>query len=288
MPKMRLCRSLFFGLFIFASAPSAAQNEAEEASEEGAEAADQLRPPVFEGWTGTASLGANASTGRVETSNINVSVRVGKRARKVENWVSASAFKGRSALVAERRGADGMVVLDENDEPVVDIVRGPTSDRLAFAWQPRYYFRKGTYGFLTFDWEEDRPLGVEAAARILVGVGHTFHRDETGYFSVEVALGDKALENPAGENFNGQIYFAAANYLYRINPNVTFTANVSADHGNYNTALDAAVSIGFKLTETLAFGISHYVRSNSDITNEFNPLAGRRDSVTTMNLVIDI
>jgi len=264
--------------------PSVAQDDGDADAAEKSSA----RIPVFAGWTGAATLGASTSTGSAETSNVNGSVRVGKRVGAWENWFSASAFKGQSALVVERRGADGMVIVDDNGDPITDIVRGDTSDRLAAAWQPRYFFSGGTYGFLTFDWEQDKPAGVQVATRQLVGVGHTFYRDDTGFLSVEVGAGNKNLENTAGEEINGAIGFAAVNYLYRVNPNVTFTTNVSGDFSSDNTALDVAVGIAFKLTETLAFGISHFVRSNSDVSNPDNLLSGRRDSVTTMNLVIDI
>jgi len=286
---MTIIRRIGMGFVVATSllllgSPGIAQN----ASDADSQSEDSERIPVFAGWSGTATLGASTSTGSAETSNVNGSVRVGKRSGAWENWFSASAFKGQSALVVERRGADGTIVLDDNNEPVTDIVRGDTSDRLTAAWQPRYFFSGGTYGFLTFDWEQDKPAGVKSATRQIVGVGHTFYRDETGFFSVEAGAGNKNLENTAGEEINGGIGFAAVNYLYRVNQNVTFNANVTGDFGSDNTALDVAVGIAFKLTETLAFGISHFVRSNSDVSNPNNLLDGRRDSVSTMTLVIDI
>lgn len=251
-------------------------------------AEEPLRVAVFDGWTGTATLGASNSTGSAETSSVNGSIRVGKRSGKWAHWFSASVFKGDSAVLAPRRDAEGEFVLDDNGDQVVDIVRGDTSDRLAFSYQPRYFFSGNTYGFLVFDWETDEPTGIDQATRQLIGIGHTFYRDESGYLSAEFGLGNKTLETTDNENFDGAIGFAAANYLYRINENVTFKADVSADFGSDNRLVDASVGIAYKLTETLAFGVSHFIRTNSDVTNASNPLSDRRDSVTTLNLVIDI
>jgi len=126
------------------------------------------------------------------------------------------------------------------------------------------------------------------STRQLIGIGHSFYRDVTGFFSVEVGFGNRILENLEGEEFGGGIGYAAANYMYRVNENVTFNADLLADYGEDNRTVDASLGIKFKLTQTLAFGITHFVRTNSDIRNAANPLSGRRDSVTTVNLVIDI
>jgi len=280
--KTSLSRScLFFvTLSLGLAAPLAAQ-ESEDAD-------PSSRAPVFEGWTGAATLGANTSTGSSETSSVNGSLRVGKRSGAWENWFFASAFKGESAVAAPRRDAEGNIVLDDNNEEILDIVRGDTSDRITAGWQPRYYFSEKTYGFGKFDWLKDEPAGIRSSNRQMIGVGHSFYRDQTGHFSIELGAGRKSLKDVTDETVDGEVGYIAANYLYRVNPNVTFNADASSDFGGDSRATEAAVGIAFKLTETLAFGISHYVRANGDVTNERNPLSARRDSVTTMNLVIDI
>lgn len=243
---------------------------------------------AFDGWTGTVSLGASTSTGSSETNSVNGSLRVGKRSGKWAHWFSLIAFTGDSAVAAPRRGADGEVILGDNGEPVVDIVRSDTSDRLAASYQPRYYFSNKTYGFVVLDWEQDEPAGIDLSTRQLIGIGHRFYQDNTGYFSVEAGVGNKVLEDLNDEEFGGAIAYAAANYLYRVNENVTFNADLIGDFGDDNSTVDASLGIKFKLTRTLAFGITHFVRTNSDIENSANPLSGSRDSVTTLNLVIDI
>ncbi len=271
-----LPRCLIIGvLFLGSLSPVSAQDSDTDAA-------------VFAGWTGTVSLGANTSTGSAETSNVNGSLRVGKTSGNWAHWFSVTAFKGESAVVAPRRGADGEIILDDTGEPIVDIVRGDTSDRLAASYQPRYFFSNKTYGFLAFDWEQDEPAGIDVSTRQLIGIGHSFYQDNTGFLSIELGVGNKVLENLSGDELGGAIGYAAANYLYRVNENVTFNADVVGDFGEENRTIDANVGIKFKLTQTLAFGITHFVRSNSDIVNPSNPLSGRRDSVTTLNLVIDI
>jgi len=288
--------SLFFGALLVAGiTPAIAQDvptvDIEPANRSAAVSKDDTSnfpEPVFAGWTGAVSLGASTSTGSAETSNVNGSLRVGKRSGNLEHWFSVAAFQGESSVVAPRRGADGEIIVGDNGEPIVDIVRGDTSDRLMASYQPRYFFSDRTYGFLTFDWEKDEPAGIDVSTRQIIGIGHSFYRDVTGFFSIEAGFGNRILENLEGEEFGGGIGYASANYLYRVNENVTFNANLVADFGADNRTVDANLGIKYKLTQTLAFGITHFIRTNSDIRNDANPLSGRRDSVTTVNLVIDI
>jgi putative salt-induced outer membrane protein len=242
---------------------------------------------LFGGWSGKASLGATTSTGNAETSNINGSIRLGKTVNKWEHIVFGSLFKGESAIIVEQV-EDGVVVEDEDGLPVREIVRGDNSDRLALGYTPRYYWKPNTYVFGVLDWERDKPAGIKTATRQVIGIGHRFFADQSGFLSAEVGFGNKTTDLVSGDDINGGIGYVGLNYLNRVTENVTFNADLRADFGSDNTFTEIGLGVAFKVSEKMALGISHFTRGNSDITDAGNPFDSNNDSVTTLNLVVDI
>lgn len=243
---------------------------------------------AFEGWSGTASLGATSATGNAESSNINGSIRLGKTVNRWEHLVFASIFKGESTIVRTR--------LDENGDPDLDaagniqreIIKGQNSDRIALGYQPKFYYKTNTYFFGLLDWEQDKPANIDSATRQIAGIGHRFYSNASGYFSGEIGIGNKATSQVVGKDINGGIGYLGLNYLNRINENVTFNADMRSDFGSDNTYVEFGLGLAFKVSEKLALKISHFSRSNSDLDSGDNPLSSNSDSVTSMNLVIDI
>lgn len=256
------------------------------AAEESESAADQL----FSGWAGKASFGATTSSGSAETSNINGSVRLGKTVNNWEHVVFGSLFKGESAIIRESTLDNGDPELGPDDQPVREIIRGDNSDRLALGYQPRFYWRPRTYLFGILDWERDKPAGVKSATRQVVGIGHKFFSNPTGYLSAEIGVGNKSTElvDTTADEVSGGIGYLGLNFLNRVTDTVTFNADFRSDFGSDNTFVEFGLGVTFKLTDKLALGISHFSRGNSDITNDDNPFNSDTDTVTTMNLVVDI
>ncbi len=254
------------------------------AAEESESAADQL----FGGWAGKASFGATTSSGSAETSNINGSVRLGKTVNNWEHVVFGSLFKGESAIIRVQEDANGDPEIDDDGLPVREIIRGDNSDRLALGYQPKFYWRPRTYVFGILDWERDKPAGVKSATRQVVGLGHKFFSNPTGYLSAEVGVGNKTTDPVDGEDISGGIGYFGLNFLNRVTDTVTFNADFRSDFGSDNTFVEFGLGVTFKLSDKLALGISHFSRGNSDITNDSNPFDSDTDTVTTMNLVVDI
>ncbi len=263
-------------VFVTANAV-AAEDETESASE-----------VLFGGWAGKASFGATTSTGSAETSNINGSVRLGKTVNNWEHIVFGSLFKGESAIIREQTDAAGEPVLDVDNQPVREIIRGDNSDRLALGYQPRFYWKPRTYVFGILDWERDKPAGIKSATRQVVGLGHKFFSNPKGYLSAEVGVGNKTTDQVEGEDINGGIGYFGLNFLNRVTEQVTFNADLRSDFGSDNTFVEFGLGVSFKISDKLALGVSHFSRSNSDITNDSNPFDSSSDTVTTMNLVVDI
>ncbi len=243
---------------------------------------------VFDGWAGTASLGATSSTGNSEASNINGSIRLAKTVNRWEHLVFGSVFKGSSSIVIEERDQNGDVILGDDGRPQRTIVTGDNSDRLALGYQPKFYYTAKTYFFGILDYEQDEPANIDTATRQIIGVGHRFYSNESGFLTGEVGFGNKTTDLVFGDDVNGGVGYLGLNFLSRVTDNVTFNADLRSDFGSDNTFVEIGLGVAFKVSEKLAFKISHFSRSNSDLSSGDSPLDSNSDSVTTVNLVVDI
>jgi len=253
-----------------------------------AQDSESVANDIFTGWAGTASLGATSSTGNAEASNINGSIRLGKTVNRWEHLLFGTIFKGTSSIVVVERDAEGQPILGDDGRPQRTIVKGDNSDRLALGYQPKFYYTDKTYFFGLLDWEQDKPGNIDAATRQIIGVGHRFFSNNSGFLSAEVGLGNKTTAPVLGDDINGGVGYLGVNYLGRLNENVTFNADLRSDFGSENTFVEIGLGIAFKVSEKLALKISHFTRSNSDLDSGDNPLSSNSDSVTALNLVIDI
>ncbi len=246
---------------------------------------------LIQGWSGTATLGANSITGNTEASNVNAGIRLGKTVDKWEHLVFGSYFKGDATSLVEKEDANGDPVTQTINGQEVQVfvpVKSGNSDRLALGYQPRYYWRPRTYFFGIIDYEKDKPANVDLAARQLIGVGHKFFSNASGFLSAEAGLGNKTTEVVFGDDVSGGVAYFGANYLNRINDNVTLNADFRADFGGDNTYTEIGLGLAFKLSERMALKLSHQTRGNTDITNPTLDSPSKSDSVTTVNLVVDI
>lgn len=257
------------------------------------ENAQALVGSALDGWSGTATLGATSSSGNSQSSNINGSIRLGKTVNRWEHLVFGSVFKGTSSIVIERQNAqgepidsDGVVIADGPPERI--IVKGDNSDRLAVGYQPKFYYTPKTYFFGILDWEQDKPANITSATRQVIGIGHRFYANQSGFLTLEAGVGNKNTDLVTGDDVDGGIGYLGLNFLARVNENVSFNADLRSDFGSDNTFTELGLGVAFKLSEKLALKVAHFSRSNSDLAAGDNPLDSSSDSVTTLNLVIDI
>ncbi len=244
---------------------------------------------AFDGWSGSAIIGATTSSGNSDTSNINGSIRLTKTVNKWENLIFGTIFKGSSAIVVDVVDPNtNETVVDESGNPQRTIVRGDNSDRLALGYQPKYFLNEKTYGFGILDWEQDEPSNIDSAFRQVIGVGHRFYSDDSGFLSVEIGFGNKNTSLVSGDDIDGGIGYLGLNFLNNVTENVTFNADMRSDFGSDNTFVELGLGVSFKLSEKLALKISHFTRSNSDLTSSDDLLNSSSDSVSSLNLVIDI
>lgn len=283
-----LCASVVISTFAVsgAYAQDTSSNTVEAVSEAATEAVDA----IVQGWSGTASLGATSISGNSESSNVSGALRLGKTVGRWEHLLFGSYFKGDSTTFVPKRNPDGSEVIDEDTGfTVLEKIEGSNSNRLALGYQPRYYWRPRTYFFGIIDYENDKPANIKLATRQVIGIGHKFYSNASGFLSVEGGFGNKTTDLYNGSDINGGIAYFGANYLNRINENLTFNADFRADMGGDNTYTEIGLGLAFKISERMAVKLSHFTRGNTDIKN---PVPGSgssgSDNVTTMNLVVDI
>ena len=243
---------------------------------------------ILSGWSGTANIGANTSKGNADAHNINGAIRLSKTAGRWEHLVFGTLFKGESTLVINELDAAGDVVLDDSGNPVRRIVQGDTSDRLALGYQPKFYYTDRTFFFGILDWETDEPANIDTATRQIIGVGHRFFSDASGFLSAEIGVGNKTTEAVFGPDADGGIGYLGINYLNRFNENTTFTADLRSDFGSDNTFVELGLGLSFRVSTNMSLKASYFARNNSDLSNASNPLDSSTDSVTSFQLVFDI
>jgi len=285
---MHTLSRLFATTLTLAAFPAMAQDADAVDDTSVADQALAIGDAVISGWSGSAALGASFASGNAESNNINGSLRLIKSHNRWEHVLTGSVFKGSSTTVVTQRDADGAVVLDDNGFPQREIVEGDNSDRLTLGYQPRYFFSPKLYAFAILSYETDEPANIDSSTRQIVGAGYSFYRDASGYLSGEVGLGNKTLEPVFGSDLDGAIGYLGLNYLNRITDTVTLNADVRSDFGSDNTFLELGLGAAFKLSDRFSLKISHFSRANTDLDNPSNPLDSSTDSITTMNLVIDI
>jgi len=243
---------------------------------------------ILTGWSGTANIGANTSKGNADAHNINGAIRLGKTIGRWEHVVFGTLFKGQSTLVVNEQDAAGNVVLDDSGRPVRSIVEGDTSDRLALGYQPKFYYTDRTFFFGILDWETDEPANIDQAFRQVIGVGHRFFSDDSGFLSAEIGVGNKNTEAVFGPDADGGIGYLGVNYLNRFNENTTFTADFRSDFGSDNTFIELGLGLSFRVSTNMSLKASYFARNNSDLSDATNPLNSSTDSVTSFQLVFDI
>lgn len=275
MHSKPLCRTLLAATLVAMVPVSAAIADAHEASDD-----DATDDGGFGGWSGSASVGATSATGASESSSVNATIRLNKAYERWEHLLTGSVFKGRSTTVVTEE--------DETGQPVRRVVEGDNADRVAVGYQPKYFFTDRTYGFGLFDYESDPPANIDSAFRQVVGVGHRFYENDSGYLSAEVGVGNKNTDQVSGDDLDGAIGYVGVNYLERFTDTLSFNADFRSDFGGDNTFVEIGLGLTVELNDRLSARLSHFTRGNDGLDAGDSPLDTDRSSLTTLNLVFDI
>ena len=282
-------RVLFTTALLAALLPAPLLADGHAEGENGAiDEARALAGRALGGWSGAAGIGATSSTGAAESSNINASIRLNKAYERWEHLLFGSVFKGSSTVVITETDDEGNIVTNDAGQPIRRIVKGDNSDRIALGYQPKYFFSERTYAFGLLDYETDEPANIDSAFRQIIGIGHRFYENDSGFFSGEVGFGNKNTSPVTGDDIDGGIGYLGLNYLNRITENFSLNADLRSDFGSDNTFVEIGLGLTAKLSDRLNARLSHFTRSNSDLDSGDNPLDSGSSGITTFNLVFDI
>jgi putative salt-induced outer membrane protein len=241
------------------------------------------------GWSGTANVGMTNAGGNSRARSLSAGIRLGKTVGQWRHIVVGSVLTGESTILVERRNDQGEVEIDPStNAPIRDIIKGDNAERYALAYQPRYLWKEDTYFFGILDWERDRPANIKTATRQIAGIGHTFWRTNTGFFSAEAGVGNKNLTPVFGDDLDGGIGYVGFNFLNRLSETTTFNADFKSDFGSDNTFTEIGLGLTFKVSDKMSVKVSHFLRNNTGLTDPTNPLSSDTDTVTTFNLLFDI
>lgn len=265
-----------------------------------AQSVTDVADSVLSGWGGYASFGATMASGNSESQSISGAIRLGKTVDKWEHLLYGSIMKGSASSVQPKFDETNDVIKDDAGQIEYEIVTEDNSNRINIGYQPKFYWRPKTYFFGLLDWEADKPANIDTATRQIIGVGHKFYSNASGFLSGELGIGNKTTElhtvnQGQDSEISGGIGYLGLNYLNRFNEMTTFNADLRSDFGSEATFIELGLGLAFKISNNMALKISHFVRSNGDITdlrNTDDNIASLKDSssdsVTTFNLVVDI
>lgn len=177
--------------------------------------------------------------------------------------------------------------------------RGETTSQ---AWdahfQANYNLTPKLYGYAGLRHDDDRFSGFAYQEAIKTGVGYQFIKTDATKLTAQAGAGYRRLrpeileKNDLGgvisrTELDGQsdaVFDGAVNLEHSFNEYTKIIAAAAVQSGKENTATSASVSLQVKMTTRLALAAGYQITDNS------NPPAGsgRRDSLTTLNLVYEL
>jgi len=177
--------------------------------------------------------------------------------------------------------------------------RGQTT---AQAWntnlQANYGITPKLYWYTGLRYDDDRFSGFAYQEAINTGAGYQFIQTDTTKLKAQVGVGYRRLrpEILVKDDFGAVIsrtqldetsdavLDAATTFEHAFNESTKVLAGATVQAGKENTLTTANVSLQVKMTKTLALAAGYQLTDNSQPP----PGSGRRDSLTTLNLVYEL
>lgn len=219
-------------------------------------------------WTGEGGLSAGMTTGNTETTDLGLALDI---ARETQIWKASF----------EAQGEYGET---DNEE---------TKNRIFLAGQLDRQMTDRMYGFGRTSYEVDEFSGFDSRLFVGGGLGYEILNGERAGWTVEGGPGLKVDEVNAYEE-DGMIVpatteenvslFAASNYAFQFNDNVSFSNDTDMLYTQESTQLVTISALTAKLTDALSARISFDVRHDTDPPDSFKAT----DTATRISLVYSI
>ena len=177
--------------------------------------------------------------------------------------------------------------------------RGETT---AQAWdahfQANYNITPKLYWYSGVSYTDDRFSGFAYQESLNTGAGYQFIKSDATKLSAQVGVGYRRLrpEILTKDDIGGvtdrveldeqssAVFDAAITFEHAFNDSTKILANANTQAGSQNTLTQANVSLQVKMTGKLALAAGYQISDNSNPP----PGSGRRDSLTTLNLVYEL
>lgn len=135
------------------------------------------------------------------------------------------------------------------------------------------------YLFVTGAWEKDRFNGLEWQATAAAGYGHKLIDSASQQLSLEAGPGYRHDELVAG-NDDSAVFYAAADYNWKVSENTQFTQRLTAEDGETNTITRSLSELAVKMNSRLALKLKLEIRRVDE------PLPGTKNSDRTTTVAL--
>lgn len=240
------------------------------------------------GWDGNVQLGALASFGPTDASAITARTVFTYRNNKWEHELDARLHQSNSEALVSRRDDSGEVVVDENNEPVKDLVSSTTNNRRFIGGQLRRFFTTKYYVFAIADLDMNKPANLDMSTRQIAGVGYKLYRSKNDLVSAAVGLGRKRRVEVSGESREGAIAYLGFSLRRKIRDDITLSFDLDSDFGSENRFSEVEVTLAMKLRDPVSLKLKYDARFNSTVIDPINTYDDGLESALSVNLAVDV
>lgn len=185
----------------------------------------------------------------------------------------------------------GRLQLDYKDEPYrqslrLETLRTESADQVtgrrdALQSKTEYQFSPRTYSFGLLSYQDDRFSGFDYQVSVAGGIGWQAVESERVTLKLEIGVGLRRnrLQDDTVDDEN--VLRPAAELVWRISPNSTFTENITSEIGDELALSTVESALKVVINHRVALKLTHKLRHNS------KPPAGRvkTDHETAVTLV---
>lgn len=193
-----------------------------------------------DGFSGKVSFGYLGTSGNSESSSVNAGTELHLER---ERWTHSLAI---NALGAEDAGQT-------------------TAEAYSLAAKSEWSINDDSYLFGLARWEKDKFSGYDQQTTETVGYGRIFLDGDTTRWSAEIGAGARQSDLRDGSSDNETVLRAATDFRHAFSETSEFTAGLSLESGDTNTAAQSLLAIKARLLSDLALVASYRVRYNSEV-----------------------
>ena len=208
-------------------------------------------------WTGSAELGAVATTGNTRTRNITARSRIETQRARWHHIVTAE-------------------VLSSSEK------NATTAERYFLSGKSDFKLDEKSYVFALLSYENDRFSGFDHRWMETLGYGRSIIDRKALSLKLEAGLGARQSKiSDTGQTRNEGIVHFGGNLSWNISDSATLTQDLFTDIGSQSTVSKAVTSLSTRIVGNLASKLAFTARHTSNVPAGFKKL----DTETTVTLV---